>query len=297
MGAPAYAHPAMLASERPVRLAAFGELLWDVYPKARLLGGAPANVAFHARALGAQSTLVSRVGNDALGREARAELERRGVDVSQVGTDQEHATGTVTVTLTSAGPQFVIEPHAAWDFISVDAAAHARLTCVDAFCFGSLAQRHQVARTALFQILDGFTEARPLLVFDVNLRPPFVDLGLVLRSIERADVVKLNEDELAWLAHALDVPDAVDWLLAQRPHQLIAVTRGARGAALCTGSGNVEHPGFASSGIDPVGAGDAFTATLAVEILNGSALDVALESACRRSAWVAGKSGAMPAPD
>lgn len=299
MGAPAYAHPAMLASERPVRLAAFGELLWDVYPKARLLGGAPANVAFHADAAGAEAMLISRVGADALGHQACVQLAAAGVDVSLVGRDPDHPTGSVTVTLGPDGPSYAIEQGAAWDFILPSPEITAALAQVDVFCFGSLAQRSAVSRNTLRKLVTLLhaSQARPLLVFDLNLRPPFVELDLVLESIAMAQLIKLNDDELSWLQTTLGFADGVRWLLEQGPSKHVALTRGAEGATIITATERIDCAGFESSGSDPVGAGDAFTATLAVEIARSTPLDRALRRACERGAWVAGKAGAMPAQD
>lgn len=278
------------------RIACFGELLWDVYTGARHLGGAPANVAFHASACGGQGVLVSRVGQDELGPEAVARMRANGVDVTHVSVDADRPTGQVRVVPTATGPTYVIEPQAAWDFIPL---THQLLTDAaqcDVLCFGTLAQRAAVSRGTLHGLLDHVhgVQRPPKVVLDLNLREPFVDLRLVLESIERADVIKLNEGEAEWLAEQLGVGNAAEWLRQREHVELVALTRGSRGAAIFSKANVVEHAGVASSGVDPVGAGDAFTACLALGLARRTPLPEILAVACERAAWVAARPGAMP---
>src|SRR5665213_2078433 len=214
-----------------------GEVLWDLLPTGRLMGGAPANFACQARALGANVNLISRVGNDDLGREILDSLSRAGVNVQTVGIDSELPTGTVSVALSTDGqPQFTINANAAWDRIDAnDVSLRAAEKC-DAICFGTLAQRSERSRDAVIKILD-HVPARALRVLDVNLRPPFVDSKIIETSLLRANVLKLNEHELPALARmlglaAVSVGGQLSELGNRFALRLIALTRGSAGSLL-----------------------------------------------------------------
>ena len=177
-----------------------GEVLWDLFPGGPQLGGAPANFACHAAALGAHAALVSCLGRDDLGREAVRLLTARGLDLSGLSTDEELPTGTVSVEVGADGhPQFQIAEHVAWDALRADAQALALAAGADAVCFGSLGQRTAAAGDAIRRLVRA-TRPETLRVFDVNLRPPFYSADVIAGSLELADVLKLNETELPVLA-------------------------------------------------------------------------------------------------
>jgi fructokinase len=280
-----------------------GEILWDMLPGGKQLGGAPANFAYHAKALGADAAVVSRVGDDALGREILSRLDVLGLDRSHVSTDPHHATGRVDVQLDAAGvPEYVIHAPAAWDFIPLDCALPGRALLdlaarADAVCFGSLALRSP--RSA--ETISAFVEAtRPgLRVFDVNLRPPFVDGGVIGRLLPTSQVLKLNDAELPRVATLLgidgDGPAAIGALFERYPLQVVALTRGPGGSVLYARGGRVsDHPGFPTTVADTVGAGDAFTAALVTGLLRGHALDAINAAANRLAAYVCSQRGATP---
>jgi fructokinase len=273
----------------------WGELLFDLFPDGPRLGGAAANVAFHAHALGATALLVSRVGDDALGRRARAALEADGVDVRFVGVDAERPTGTVRVELDDGEPRFTIGEEAAWDRVALVPELGAELARADAFVFGTLAQRTPLGSQALAAALDMLPPAC-LRIADLNVRPPHVTAPALELALAHASVVKLNELEARRVAEVLAVDDPVAGLFA-RGVSIVALTRGARGATLHTRGNTSEHAGFAARpGGDSVGAGDAFAATLAVELVRATRPGAALERANRYAAFVAGQRGAMPRP-
>lgn len=289
-------------------MVSWGELLWDLYPDAARLGGASANVAHHAARLGARSLLVSRVGRDALGAEARRAMREAGVDVRHVTVDPERATGHVHVAFEQGEPRFRIGEAVAWDRIECGPELSAEIDEADVLCFGTLAQRTPAVRGALMRELTRLRSrarahglrrsGRPLCLLDMNLRPPFTEPELLLESAAMADVVKLNEHELAYTSELCRrtgiEADPLAWLLERCEVALVAVTRGARGATLYTRHLRVDEPGFPSSGADAVGAGDAFTAVLAVGLSLGKPLPEIAEEACRYAAWVAGQPGAQP---
>jgi fructokinase len=291
-----------MASDNAVirhRIIGLGELLWDVFPGHRSLGGAPANVAYHATALGDHGMVLARVGRDALGDEAVALLAARGVDVTAVQRDDDQPTGVVRVVQGADGHVgFAIDPVAAWAQPAWSDGWAAALARAHAVCFGTLlcaqaAGRAVVARAA------AAVPARALRLLDLNLRPPFDTAVAIDAAIACANAIKLSEDEAARLAGRFGVAD-VDHVaehLLRGGMRAVAVTFGARGSALYTPSGNARQPGVAlapGADADPVGAGDAFTAALTHHLVRDHAPDRALAAANRYGAFVASRPGAMP---
>lgn len=292
------------------RIACLGELLWDVFPDGERLGGAPANVAFHAARLGANASLHSRIGSDALGDLALVELARARVDTRAVERDPLLPTGTVLVSLDRGEPSYTIVAPAAWDHIERApvwlADATAAGVVPDVLVFGSLAARRseQAARlsTWLGQ-LRGSEGRRPKLAFDLNLRRPHLPIGFIRDAIALTDLLKLNEEEFAWLGSAgmnlvpagpLDHERAaVDQLFARFALEFVVVTRGARGATLFSREHTHHVPGIPVTLGDAVGAGDAFLAALLVGLLRGEEAAACLEEANRCAAEVAASRGAM----
>ena len=175
---------------------AVGEVLWDLLPNGKQLGGAPANFTYHCRSLGANARLVTRVGDDALGREVLERFRLLGLPTETVQIDSEFPTGTVDVALADDGqPRFTIQEYVAWDRIVAGDDSLATAARADAVCFGSLCQRTEPARTAIRSLVSA-TRPGALRLFDVNLRPPFVDRAVIADSLTLANALKLNDQEL-----------------------------------------------------------------------------------------------------
>ena len=272
-----------------------GELVWDHFPRGARLGGAPANVAYHAAALGDHGVVASRVGDDAPGRAAADQLERHGVDTSALQVDPDRPTGTVEVALDQGEPRFAIDAAGAWTGCAWTPAWEALLRHARVVCYGSLLQAFPTGRALLRRARAAAPHATWLL--DLNLRPPFDSPQAIDAALAAATALKLSEQELATLAdHLGQAPDHLcRWLVQTRGLDAVAVTRGARGAALITPDSSAEHPGHPAAGGDAVGAGDAFTAALAHHLLRGSPAARALDAANHYAAHVASCEGAMPA--
>ena len=279
----------------PKTIVAVGEALWDVFPDGRRPGGAPCNVAFHAARLGDRGVIVTRVGEDAAGDELVAFLRERGVDTDHVQRDGTRPTGTVLVTIEDSEPQYAITEAVAWDYIAAEDDARALMRTADAICVGSLAQRSEAGCAAIQQLLSD-ARGQALVVFDVNLRPPFIDAEVIEATFRFADVVKISEPEVARLSTLLDRPSLVGWLLESVGVQAVCVTRGAGGASITTHQGTVSAPGVVidTSKGDTVGAGDAFTAAMAHQLVHNATPQETLQAANRYAALVATKKGAMP---
>jgi fructokinase len=278
-----------------------GELLWDLLPAGRHLGGAPANFAYFANVLGDQGVVASRIGNDALGRQTIEQLKRLKLDSSQVQRDGVHRTGTAPVTVSRSGqPQFIITSSVAWDFLRMTPSWRALARSADAVCFGSLAQRSPRSRKTIRDFLRS-TRLDTLRVFDVNLRQDFYSPTLIANSLGLADVVKLNHVELPRIMEMLNLPfssadAAARRLLREYDLQLVCVTRGSRGSLLVSRQGKHRHPGFRIHVADTIGAGDAFTAALVHHYLRGASLARMNKAANSLGSWVASQSGATPVP-
>ncbi len=280
-----------------MQIIGLGELLWDVFSDGERLGGAPANVAYHAAALGDRGAIASRVGRDARGDEAVRVLAAAGVDTSLVQRDDRRATGTAQVSGDGGEVSFVIDEEAAWTAPTWSEAWERAIAGCDALCFGSLAGATEAGRSVLTRAARA--AAPSLRVLDLNLRPPLTSGGAVAAAMRSANVLKVSEDEAAVVSRELAGGDLVDWALSQG-FRALAITRGARGCALYTPSGHAEHPGFEidDGAGDPVGAGDAFTAALTHQLLRGNQPEEICRAAARYAAYVASQRGAMPAiPD
>jgi fructokinase len=265
-----------------------GELLWDVLPAGRVLGGAPANCAYHLAQLGLGVRLVTRLGRDELGAAAIDALQSRGLPTADVQWDERLPTGAAHVSLDPAGhASYRFVTPAAWDAIAAPAFDP------EVVVFGSLAQRDPRSAAAV----RGFAARAAVRVFDVNLRPPFTRLDAVIESLPLATLLKVNDDEAAQLASLLalpaSLPEFAAALAARHGHRVVCITRGAAGAAMWTDGAWYETAGVPIVAVDTVGAGDAFLAALIRGWLAGEAPQHVLETANRRGASVAARSGAM----
>jgi len=258
------------------------------------MGGAAANVAVNLHRLGAVPLLVSRVGRDALGDAALRHLSGHGLDTSFVQRDSKAPTGTVEVTIVDGEPTYAIAAESAWDRIEFQTRLHARLQDINGIVYGTLAQRTPIVQDALKMLLT----SRPrtcLAVCDLNLRPPHVSRTLVDDALGFADVVKMNEMELGRVAELLATDEPLPRIFGDFGVQIIAVTRGSRGCVLTTRSERFEHEGYPllDNHGDSVGAGDAFTAALAIELIRGTALDLIAQRANDHARRVASARGAF----
>ncbi|MBC7363537.1 MAG: carbohydrate kinase [Candidatus Aminicenantes bacterium] len=267
-----------------------GEVVWDIFPDGAYMGGAPANFVYYAQLHGFQSYLVSRVGDDELGRETIKRFSSHQLPTDYIQVDRIHPTGTVKVRLdANKVPTFTIEENAAWDFLERNESLQQLAKKAEAICFGSLAFRSVVTGETINCFLD---QASPdcLLVLDINLRAPFFSPELIKKLLEKADVLKLNEGELDIIAGYF-YPDLKEELpLCRRLIQdyqlaLVALTKGEKGSWLVTSKQESYHPAFPVTVVDTVGAGDAFTSVLVAGLLKGQSL----EEINKQANWVASR--------
>jgi diaminopimelate decarboxylase len=298
---PAMKHAAR--SSRPFTIVGLGELLWDLLPGGKQLGGAPANFAYQAAALGDRGIVASCVGTDPLGDEVCTRLAALNLTTRYIQRDPSRPTGTVHVQVDAEGqPEFTITDDVAWDALAWTPEWEALAAEADAVCFGSLAQRGATAHETIQRFLRA-TRPDAVCLFDVNLRQNYFSPGVLDVSLRRATMAKLNDAELPRVARLLGLTieeDEEDETIARRLLRaydlaLVCVTRGAHGSLLVTERETAVHPGYSVKVIDTVGSGDAFAAAVAHHWLRRASLATVNDAANRLGAYVATKPGATPA--
>lgn len=279
-------------------IAGIGELLWDVFPEHKRLGGAPANFSCHCKQLSAEAYTISCVGTDSLGKSLCEELNNIGVDTSYVLESKEHKTGMVKVSLNNQGkPIYEIIENVAWDFIPYTQNIQELAQSLNAVCFGSLAQRSSVSRKTIQTFLQNMPQ-NSLKIFDVNIRQSFYSKKLIEESLQLANVLKLSDEELPVLADFFkldgDVPNQIKKIQTKFNLDLVAYTRGAEGSLLLNKSIADDFPGLKANAIDSVGAGDSFTASLCIGLLRGWPLNKINLFANKVASFVCSQKGATP---
>ncbi len=276
-----------------------GEALWDVLPEGKKIGGAPANFAYHVSQFGLPSCVVSAVGEDPLGHEILENFKSKGLryQIEEVP----YPTGTVQVEIDQSGvPQYEIKENVAWDNIPYTALLEQLAEKSIAVCFGSLAQRNVVSRNTINRFLDAIPEENePLIVFDVNLRQGFYNKEILCNSMERCNILKINDEELVTISRmfgypGIDLQDKCWILLGKYNLKMLILTCGINGSYVFTPGKVSFQPTPKVEVADTVGAGDSFTAAFIANILKGKSVAEAHACAVQTSAFVCTKQGAMP---
>jgi fructokinase len=278
-----------------------GEVLFDRWPDGSLHpGGAPANVAFHASALDVPAVLVSRVGSDAHGTKLKCWFAESGVNVDLCQSDARHPTGLVEVGISPSGaPVYDIRAPAAWDFLEATGDALAAMRQAGVLVFGTLAQRHPVGRHAVRSLVEAARACGVAGLADLNLRAPFYDDEVIFWTLRHCDVLKLNGEELGEVSRTLGASgseeDLFVGLLREFGIARGVLTAGGDGAWIFEEGELTHEPAVAEVEVlDPVGAGDAFCAALAVGLASGKSLRESAPRAARAAAFVVSRQGATP---
>lgn len=282
-----------MTHRRAMRPLIFGEVLFDHFPDgSAVLGGAPFNVAWHLHAFGLEPLMISRIGNDELGRRILAAMQAWGMDCSGMQTDPLHSTGTVEVSFVDGEPAYDIVDRVAYDYI--DSSQLPRLDETWLLYHGSLALRHATSAAALSELKRKY---RGIRFVDINLRPPWWRRDAVLQLIDGAESIKLNEDELKQIYADIAEPSEQIRMLSGQVHEQIVLTRGERGAtAVVIGEEETTSvvPEMAATVIDSVGAGDAFCSVLVAGELLGWSLSLTMQRAQAFASAIVGIRGATP---
>lgn len=275
-----------------------GEVLWDLLPTGPVLGGAPANFAWHTHGLGAEVRLMTRVGRDPLGEEIIRRFTSVALPLETVEVDEERPTGTVGVTFDEKNqPHYKIHGDVAWDQLRSTSEARQLIARADIVCFGSLIQRTDTSRAALRSLLT-LASVDAWRIFDINLRAPYYSKELIEESLALANVLKLNDDELGTMAEWFGIYGTERELLAGLARRFnlkaIALTRGARGSLLMLGKEFSDHEGVPVQVRDTIGAGDSFTSAVALGLYSGWPLARVNAHAAQVAAFVCTQPGGMP---
>ena len=280
-----------------------GEILWDIFPDSKKLGGAPTNFAYHVCALGHEGIIVSRIGNDDYGREIIKQLINLGLITDYVQIDSERETGIVEVRIDEKNqPHYIIKEDVAWDFIQWDSKFDSLLETADAICFGTLAQRSKVSRNTILNLLEKINK-NALKVYDINLRQSFYSKNIIIDALKLSDILKLNSEEIEIIRELLNInikydeEEICEFLINSFDLDLICLTKGEDGSILINKQNSYYSPSYPYKVADRVGAGDAFTAAVIVNYLKGEPIDAISIKANKLASWVTSKNGGTPVYD
>ena len=285
-----------MKNKKKLSIACFGEVLFDIFPSYSKIGGAPLNVANRLASLGIGAHLITRIGNDVLGKEIIKFLEVAGMVTETIQVDESFPTGAVIVTLDDKGSaSYSIKYPAAWDKIELAKSIVMVMENADVLVFGSLACRDDIS----YHTLKDLIKLAKYKIFDVNLRPPFYTKELLIDLMCVADLIKFNEEELFEIAVFLGCPlitlnEQLTFVAKKTNTKTICVTRGGEGAVLLFEGNIYTNEGHKVKVADTVGAGDSFFAGLISQLLMGEGPQESLDFACALGALVASKDGANP---
>lgn len=278
------------------KIICFGEVLFDVFPTHRKIGGAPLNVALRMASLGIDAQIISRIGNDEIGKELLHFIEQNGVATDSIQLDEKLSTGEVIVQLNNKGSaSYTINYPVAWDKIDCGPEEEILVKKADALVFGTLVCRDSISRASLLEIINYAKYA----VFDVNLRAPFYKKEILINLMMQSDFIKFNDDELYEISAFMNSPyhsleQNILFIAEQTNTKHICVTKGSHGAVLYYNEKMYYNSGYKINVIDTVGSGDSFLAGLLSKLLTGVNPQEAIDFACALGAIVAKNEGANP---
>ncbi|MDG5490713.1 carbohydrate kinase [Psychroserpens sp. SPM9] len=281
---------------KKLNIVCFGEVLWDVFPSHKTIGGAPLNVAIRLQSLDNKVAIISKVGKDELGDSLLEFINEKGVNSDNVQIDSELKTGKVNVVINESGSaSYEIMFPSAWDDIEITDSNTSLVASSDAFVYGSLIGRNKTSKQTLLHLLKSATYK----IFDVNLRHPFYNYELLIELMRHADFIKFNDEELHEICTYLDsksnsIEQNIAYISKKTNTSHICVTKGEKGAVMLYDSQLFENNGYRVDVVDTVGAGDSFLATLINYLLKNEHPQKAIDQACAVGAIVAQKEGANP---
>ena len=278
------------------KIVCFGEVLWDVFPDKKRIGGAPLNVAIRCKSFGNDVALISSVGNDADGESLLSFIKENEINTNEIQINNMYETSHVDITIDKKGSaSYTIKQPCAWDFIKFQESSKTLVKQSDVFVFGSLVARSQTSKETLFQLLE-FGKFK---VFDVNLRPPHYDMEVLNQFMNASDMIKFNDEELSEICSHLgldsdNIEHQIKFISDQTHTNIICVTKGHKGAVLYINNDFYNCKGYMINVKDTVGAGDSFLATLIHHLQNKFTPQKCIDMACAVGALVASKEGANP---
>ena len=278
-----------------MKVLSFGEILWDVYPDEKYIGGAPLNFAAHFSKLGGKSYMISALGDDALGREALEKFRRWKINADYVNIVPDAPTGKCLVTLDRGGvPSYDLLDNVAYDFIDCGM----KNEKFDALYFGTLALRGKHNMRGIAELIENNSFGE--IFVDVNIRPPFYSKESILFALEHATVIKISDEELPVVMTEIfgGERENAEKAIAEKFEnlKLVIVTRGERGSLAYDARAKKTYYAEAVKVdvVSTVGAGDSFSAAFMYGYLSGEDVSKCLARASKLSAYVVSKADAIP---
>jgi len=277
----------------------FGEILWDIFPDGEKAGGAPFNAAYHIKKMGIEVKMLSRIGNDELGKKLTDRMKGWGITTSYIQEDLEHPTSTVLAKIDEHHEaSYEIINHVAWDYIEFLPEHEKLVSEAEAFIFGSLSARNEKTRETLLKLL----KSAKLKVFDVNFRPPFIDVDLIRQLLHHADIVKMNKSEMRQIMEFLgkeykSEEETAAFIQKHFDIREIILTKGSKGARYFTGDTHYDFAAVPIEIADTVGSGDAFLSGFISKRILGGSPEEMMNNAVSLGAWITSKYGACPGYD
>lgn len=274
-----------------------GEVLWDMLPEGRKIGGAPVNFAYHAGQFGIDTMAVSAIGNDKLGEDTIAEMN--GKHLNHIFPSVPYPTGSVQVSLDEKGvPAYDIKENVAWDNIPFTNEIESVARNCQAVCFGSLAQRNAVSRSTIRKFIES-TPSGCIRIFDINLRQNFYTSNVIHDSLELCNILKINDEEIMLVSRMFNydssnIENVCRTIMEDFSLEMVILTCGTKGSYIFTKGGVSFMPTPKVNVADTVGAGDSFTGSFCAAILRGLPVAEAHKKAVEVSAYVCTQNGAMP---
>lgn len=274
-----------------------GEVLWDMLPEGRKIGGAPVNFAYHAGQFGIDTMAVSAIGNDKLGEDTIAEMN--GKHLNHIFPSVPYPTGSVQVKLDEKGvPAYDIKENVAWDNIPFTNEIESVARSCRAVCFGSLAQRNAVSRNTIRKFIES-TPSGCIRIFDINLRQNFYTSNVIRDSLEHCNILKINDEEIMLVSRMFNydssnIENVCRTIMEDFSLEMVILTCGTKGSYIFTKDGVSFMPTPKVNVADTVGAGDSFTGSFCAAILRGLPVAEAHKKAVEVSAYVCTQNGAMP---
>lgn len=278
------------------KIVCFGEILWDVFPSHKKIGGAPLNVAIRLKSFDNDVYIISSVGDDADGKQLLSFINDKQVNASEVQVSSNYKTSNVIVKLDKEGSAtYIIEKPCAWDFINLTESSIELVKSSDALIYGSLVTRMTTSKATLLELL----KVSKFKVFDVNLRTPYYDYIVLKQLMLQSDLIKFNDEEILEFCNYYDfksdnIKSQIRFVSEETNTSQICVTQGGEGAIFYTKGKFYKSSGYKVIVKDTVGAGDSFLATLINGILKHEPPQISINKACAIGALVASKEGANP---
>jgi fructokinase len=274
----------------------FGEVLWDIFPEGSRAGGAPFNAAYNIHKMGINAKMLSRIGNDELGRKLTDQIKSWGITTDFIQIDEKHPTSTVIAKIDEHNEAtYEIINNVAWDYIELLQEHKDLVSNADVFVFGSLSARNPKTKETLLQLLD----YAKLKIFDVNFRPPFIDIELVKTLLEKADIVKMNKAEMRQIMMFLgeeykSEDESAAFIQNHFKINEIILTKGSKGARYFVGNQNYGFNAIPITIADTVGSGDAFLSGFISKRIKNESPEEIMKQAISLGAFITSKSGACP---